>query len=96
MSLILSTAKQGVVGNATINDVTLVPGSNTFPMSATINETLVLGSLDPTLGVGMIDLLIVGNGSVYDGQHLTYYEKALQGTPLSLLMNVTQILLDSA
>lgn len=96
VTLVLATAKEGVIGNSTIENMTLVPGTNSLPMTAIINEVAVLQSLDPTLGAGMVELLITGNESVYNGQHLTYYEKALQSNALTLVMNVTQVLLDSA
>lgn len=95
VSLTITTAKEGVVGTSTVNDMTLRPGNNSFPMTAILNQTLVLSSLDPTLGVGMVELFITGNTSVYNGQHLTYYEQALASNKLSLIMNVTQVLLDS-
>lgn len=72
MTLILSTAKAGVVGNTTINDMTLRPGNNTLPMTSIIDEAKVLSSMeDPKTGI--VELFIIGNTSVYNGQHLTYY-----------------------
>jgi len=70
----LATASQGIIGNSTINDMTLVPGINTLPMSATINQTAVLASLDSK---GYITLEIVGKYAVRNGIHLTYYVRGL-------------------
>jgi hypothetical protein len=95
VTLILTTAAQGVVGNSSILDMTLRPGNNTLPMTAIIDQLKVLSSEDKSLGVGMVELFITGNTSVYNGQHLTYYEKALASNKLSLIMNVTQVLADS-
>jgi hypothetical protein len=92
VTLILSTASQGVIGNSTINDMTLVPGTNTLPMSATVNQTLVIASLDSN---GYIAMEILGKYSVRNGIHLTYYEQALASNKLTLQMNVKQILADS-
>ena len=39
-------------------------------MTATINETLVLQSVNQT---GFVDMIITGTESIYNGQHLTYY-----------------------
>jgi len=89
VTLILATAKHGVVGNSTINDMTLRPGNNTFPMTSIIDQPLVLDSMDQTTGI--VELLISGNSSVYNGQHLTYYEKALASNKLTLEMNVKQL-----
>jgi hypothetical protein len=59
-----------VVGNATIPDMTLVPGNNTLPMTGIINQILVTASLDKA---GMVDMQITGQSAVYNGEHLTYY-----------------------
>ena len=45
---------------------------------------------------GHVTLEITGNSSVYNGEHLVYYEKALAANVLHLDMNVGQILKDSA
>ncbi|KAK2629504.1 hypothetical protein QTJ16_000324 [Diplocarpon rosae] len=93
VTLELSTEAQGVVGNATIQNFTLRPGANTMPMSAIIDQGKVLVSLNEA---GKVNMTIAGTGSVYNGQHLTYYEKALASNVLVLEMNVRQILADSA
>lgn len=69
VSLSLSTQAEGVIGNATILDMTLVPGNNSFPMTAAINQTLVLKSAIN----GMVNLSIIGTDSVYNGVQLPYY-----------------------
>lgn len=92
VTLQLSTEKEGVVGTTTINDMTLVPGNNTLPMFGTVNQTALALSMNSS---GFVTLSIIGNSSVYNGQHLTYYEKALSANALSLDMNVKQVILDS-
>ncbi|KAI9050650.1 hypothetical protein LZ554_005807 [Drepanopeziza brunnea f. sp. 'monogermtubi'] len=92
VTLDLSIAEAGVVGNVTINDFVLRPGANTLPMSAIIEQPKVLASLD---AAGKVNLTITGKSSVYNGQHLTYYEKALASNVMVLEMNVKQILADS-
>jgi hypothetical protein len=92
VTLILSTAEAGVVGNTTINDFTLVPGNNSLPMTGIINQTLITQSLNKT---GFVTLSIMGQSAIYNGQHLTYYEKPLANNILSLDMNVAQVLQDS-
>lgn len=93
VTLTLSTAIAGVVGNATINDLTIVPGDNNFPMTATINQTLVINSMDTK--TGNVDLMITGNNAVYNGQVLPYYVDALKSNVLNLTMNVQQIIKNS-
>jgi hypothetical protein len=70
VTLNLATLKAGVVGNTTINDMTLVPGNNTLPMTGIIDQTLVTESLNSS---GFVTLSITGQSAIYNGQHLTYY-----------------------
>jgi hypothetical protein len=76
VTLSLSTAKAGVVGNSTIYDMTLVPGNNTLTMTGTLNQTLITESLNST---GFVDLIITGQSAVFNGQHLTYYVSTFCG-----------------
>jgi len=88
VTLILSTTAAGVIGNATINEMTVVPGENHFPMSCTIDNAKVIASMVD----GMVDLRILGNSSIYNGQHLPYYEAALSSTSLALSINATKLI----
>lgn len=89
----LSTAVAGVVGNTTIANMTLVPGNNTLPMSGTMDQTKVVGSMDTN--TGLVELSIIGQSAIYNGEHLVYYERALASNNLSLALNVAQIIADS-
>jgi hypothetical protein len=71
VTLSLSTAKEGIVGNSTINNMTLVPGNNTLPMTGIMDQTAVLASMDTK--TGFVELEIVGTSAVYNGEHLVYY-----------------------
>jgi len=93
VTMSLSTAQMGTVGNTTINDMTLVPGNNTLPMTGIMDQLLVLGSMDKTTGLVTLD--IVGQSAVRNGEHLVYYERALASNHLNLALNVTQVLVDS-
>lgn len=88
----LSTAA-GVIGNATIENMTLVPGNNTLPMTGTMDQTKVISSMDTKTGI--VELNIVGQSSIYKGEHLVYYERALASNNLSLALNVKQVIADS-
>lgn len=55
--------------------MTLKPGDNSLPMTAIIDQASVLLAKDPKTGT--VDFEIVGNSSVYNGQHLTYYVRTL-------------------
>ncbi|KIN06829.1 hypothetical protein OIDMADRAFT_46754 [Oidiodendron maius Zn] len=89
VTMLLSTSKEGVIGNCTLNNFTLKPGINQIPMTATVNSSAVVSSVGSD---GLLDLLILGQYAVYNGVHLTYYEKALQSHALKLQINFTAIL----
>jgi hypothetical protein len=69
----LATADQGNVGNATINNMTLVPGNNTIPMTANIDQVKVAAARDAQ---GIVAMIITGTSSVYNGQHIPYYVRS--------------------
>jgi len=93
VTLTLSTASAGVVGNATIENMTLVPGDNNLPLYAITDQIKIASSMD--LKTGIVELSIEGKDAIYNGQHLTYYEKALASNKLTLNMNVQQVIADS-
>jgi len=84
------SVKGKVVGTSTIENMTLRPGDNSLPMTAIIDQASVLLAKDPKTGT--VEFEIIGNSSVYNGQHLTYYEGALSSNKLLLTMNVTQLI----
>lgn len=92
VTLTVRTAKAGVVGETQVLNMTLKPGNNTLPMTGNLNQTALLASVNST---GFVDLLITGKEAIYNGEHLTYYEKALASTNLTLPMNVRQVVADS-
>lgn len=75
MTLSLATAKHGVVGNSTINNMTVRPGNNVLPMTATLNQLLVTDSMD--VKTGLVELQIEALSSIRNGLHLTYYVRPL-------------------
>ncbi|KAG9233505.1 hypothetical protein BJ875DRAFT_43475 [Amylocarpus encephaloides] len=93
VTLSLSTAEKGLVGTASISDFVIVPGDNVLPMTGTLNQSLILASMDPTTGIA--NLQIKGTSVINNGVHLTYYEAALGANSLPLAMNVTQVVRDS-
>lgn len=94
VTLSLSTASAGIVGNATVENFTLVPGNNTLPMTAIVDQPKIISSIDSK--TGLVTLMVKGTSCVYNGQHLSYYETALMSNVLSLQLNVAQVLADSA
>ncbi len=61
-------------------------------MRSIVNQTLVLEEIvsDPKNTLLPVD--IVGNSSVYNGLHLSYFEKALQSVSLSVTLDVGKAL----
>lgn len=57
-------------------------------MRSAINQTFVLGAITSTFKDGFLPIDIVGNSSVYEGQHLTYFEEALGGLTQQLTLDV--------
>lgn len=76
-----------LIGYSVINDLTLKPGNNTVDMRSTTNQSLVLQKL-ANYKDGILPVDVVGNSSVYGGQHLVYYEQALASNKLRVNLNV--------
>lgn len=76
------------IGISSLSDLVLKPGNNTLPMRSTVNQTLVIEKVTATYKDGMLPVDIVGNSSVYNGQHLEYFEKALQSNRQHIILNV--------
>jgi hypothetical protein len=76
------------IGNTTVSDLVLVPGNNTVPMRAIINQIAVIRKVASAFPDGMLPIDIVGNSSVYNGRHLPYFEKALAANTKSITLNV--------
>jgi len=81
------------VGTAQIDDMTIRPGDNNFPMTGSLNQTAVLANYDSTTGIA--NMTITGGDVIFDGQHISYYEAAFKANVLHLPLNVTQIIRDS-
>ncbi|KAI4194170.1 MAG: hypothetical protein LQ346_003750 [Caloplaca aetnensis] len=76
------------IGTSTLSDLVLRPGNNTLPLRSTVNQTLVIGMVTDTYKDGMLPVDIVGNSSVFEGQHLEYFEKALQSNRQHIVLDV--------
>ena len=76
------------IGTSSLADLVLAPGNNTVPMRSMVNQTLVIAKVTETYKDGMLPIDIVGNSSVYNGQHLEYFERALQSNRQHITLNV--------
>ena len=83
------------IGTSLLNNLTLTPGDNMVSMRSTINQTAVLGAVKTTYKDGMLPVEIVGNSSIYNGEHLPYIEKPLQMMTQKITLNVLAALQSS-
>lgn len=80
------------VGVATIEDLVLRPGNNTFEMRAVTNQTTVVTMIFTDYKDGILPIDVVGNTTTFNNQSLPYYEQALQSNKLRLNLNVIDAL----
>jgi hypothetical protein len=78
-----------MIGVSTIQDLTLRPGDNLLDMTSTSDTTTVLGLIGSKYTDGILPVTIIGNSSMVNGQHLTYYEYALQNTVISTTLDLS-------
>jgi hypothetical protein len=76
------------IGYALIPDLLLKPGENKFPLQSHVEQLTILGLIQNKYKNGVLPLDIVGNSSVKDGVHLTYYEDAIKSNDIKLDLNV--------
>lgn len=70
------------IGQATIPNLILKPGDNLVPMSSVSNQATVISLITTKYPTGDLPVTIIGNSSTYGGQHLPYFEKALQANKM--------------
>ncbi|KAL2831715.1 hypothetical protein BDW59DRAFT_169571 [Aspergillus cavernicola] len=86
------------VGQATIPIANVTPGNNTFTINANLNTPVIQENIQeiiesqiPYLRDGNTTLTATGLSVVYNGQHLEYWEKALQAIRISITRPVREI-----
>lgn len=67
-----------LLATSTLSDFVLVPGNNTVQMRSVVNQTILIDAIGLVYKDGILPVNIVGQSSVYNGQHLPYFEAALQ------------------
>jgi hypothetical protein len=90
------------VGEATIFDLTLTPGTNRKTLIGTLDFLAVIDNLEYILNVsseamaqGNLRLWTNGKSTVYNGVHIPYYEEILGGLTLQADIPITQLLVGS-
>jgi hypothetical protein len=81
------------VGTALMPNLTLKPGNHTYKMYSNTNQTLVLDFLEKKYSKccqNQVPVDAVGNSSIYNGQHIHYYEVPLQSQKLRTTLTLTE------
>lgn len=76
------------IGNNTIPNLTLIPGNNVFNFTGVSDQTTVLDLITTNYTNGILPVTIIGNSSIVNGQHIPYFEEALQAVPLQAQLDV--------
>lgn len=77
------------IGQTLIPNLTLKPGDNTVDMRSTTNQTAVLKLIPCSYKDGILPVDIKGNSSLNtNGDHLPYFEYAIQSNVLSTSLDV--------
>jgi hypothetical protein len=91
-----------VIGSATVKDVTLRPGNNTFPLRGVLdirtmiaNLTEVISSQGSALSKGMMSLTAVTKTIISNGTLIPYYTRVLGSLPLVANVSIGDVLRNS-
>jgi hypothetical protein len=91
-----------IIGSGRIDNVLLKPGNNTVPIRATVdiktslrNLPAIIGSQANSLRSGNIEVSASGNSTIYNGEHIPYYEAVLNNLKVTTEVPLIQILLDT-
>ncbi|KAL4877061.1 hypothetical protein BJY04DRAFT_230887 [Aspergillus karnatakaensis] len=91
-----------ILGTALLPDVTLLPGNNSvgFTGKADINAALgnigaILSSQTDALRNGEIELSASGNQTMFNGEHIEYFERVLNDLTITARVPILKILLDT-
>jgi hypothetical protein len=91
-----------IIGQATAHDLILKPGNNTVNLSGSIdlgtvleNRTEILSTQTTALAGGDLEISVTGNSTIYNGQHIDYYEEILNNLTLTTRVPFTKLLMDT-
>lgn len=78
-----------LIGNLTIPNMSLQPGTLNYPFWATTNQTEVAGLLQkPEYTCGELPISVRADASTFDGQVIPYLTKALNSTVLKIDLDI--------
>jgi hypothetical protein len=91
-----------ILGNATMLNVLLEPGNNTVAARGIVDLELVIEHLPQiiesqasALQSGNLEISASGNSTIYDGQHIEYYEDILSNLTLTAQVPILTLLFDT-
>jgi len=78
------------IGQAFIDDMTLVPGNNNLSLRANISQLPVIAAVStpPACSTGILDFTFLGENITNNGQELSYLEEAFRDNILNLPIDV--------
>lgn len=87
------------IGNATIDNMFLVPGANNLPLRATVDLTVITSNLAAIAAAqpsftsnGTLAIKALSRTVTFNGQRLPFYEQALAPVVLTSFVNVQKLL----
>lgn len=80
------------IGQALLPDLILKPGDNNVTMQSSVAQLVVISLVTSKYTNGVLPVSIVGNSSVRNGEHLTYYEEAIKSNTINLDLNIAPAL----
>lgn len=85
------------IGNFTIPNLLLVPGSNKVPISAILDQVKVLDAVRSPkyCKTGIVDIKLRGSAVRNDGQTLQYFLDALSANNQTLTLDIGKIIKES-
>ncbi|KAF2435655.1 hypothetical protein EJ08DRAFT_283996 [Tothia fuscella] len=76
------------IATATIPDLILRPGDNLVPMSSVSDQAKVISLISTKYPDGKLPVTIIGNSTIFAGQHLPYFESALQANRMQTTLTL--------
>jgi len=76
------------IGNTTIKNLTLKPGSNRVPMTSVSDQAVVINLVSSKYTNGILPIEARTSSISYKGQRLEYFEAAMKATPLHTDLNI--------
>ncbi|KAL6235277.1 hypothetical protein BDW75DRAFT_230458 [Aspergillus navahoensis] len=91
-----------ILGTALLPNVTLLPGNNSVGFTGQAEITSVLANIGPILSAqtaalkdGEIELSASGNQTVFNGEHIPYFERVLNDLTITARVPILKIVLDT-